>query len=298
MQGSGAVYATHIRNEGSGLLDAVEEAITIGAQAGVPVQISHHKAMGRENWGLVNRSLQLIEAAQERGENVHADQYPYTAGSTALQAIIANGAFSSEESTGGFGSLAAEDVIVASCRCHTEYEGKSIAELSTEFGLPPRAAAQAVADSSPGTTAILHVMSEEDVQTVLQHPSTMIGSDGLPARSGKPHPRLYNTFARVLGHYARDVNLLDMSTAIHRMCGLPAKKFGLVDRGVIEEGAFADLVLFDRRTVLDQGTLEDPNQYPSGIKRVLVNGKLIVQDGELVGERNGRVLRRQDAQLS
>jgi N-acyl-D-amino-acid deacylase len=293
MEGSGALYATHIRNEGSGLLDAVGEAITIGAKARVPVQISHHKAMGRENWGLVDHSLELIVASQGRGESVHADQYPYTAGSTSLRAIIDNGAFTSSESSGGFGLLGAQDVIVASCHRHPEYEGKSIAELSAEMSLSPRDTAIAVADSSPGTTAILHVMSEDDVQTVLRHHSTMIGSDGLPTLSGKPHPRLYNTFARVLGHYARDLGLMDMSTAIHRMCGFPAKKFGLTHRGVIEEGAFADLVLFDSKTLLDKGTIENPNHFPSGIDRVIVNGVTTVQNGQLVGSRAGRLLKRQ-----
>ena len=139
----------------------------------------------------------------------------------------------------------------------------------------------------------MHMMSEEDVQRVLRHPSTMIGSDGIPTLEGKPHPRLYNSFARVLGHYSRDVGLFDLSTAIYRMTGFPARKFGLRDRGVVKEGAYADLVLFDAATVIDKGTYDNPNQYPVGIRQVFVNGGIAVRDDIVQAQRHGRVLRRQ-----
>jgi N-acyl-D-amino-acid deacylase len=137
------------------------------------------------------------------------------------------------------------------------------------------------------------MMSEDDVQTVLRHPATMIGSDGIPTLDGKPHPRLYNTFARVVGHYARDLALLPLETAIHRMTGFPAAKFGLRGRGVIAEGAFADLVLFDPARVIDRGTFEAPNRYPDGIAHVFVNGGHAVRNGRATGTRAGRGLRRQ-----
>ena len=149
-----------------------------------------------------------------------------------------------------------------------------------------------IASQSKGATVILHMMNEDDVQRVLRHHSTMIGSDGIPTLEGKPHPRLYNSFARVLGHYARDLGLFDLSTAIYRMCGFPAHKFGLRDRGVIREGAYADLVLFDAATVIDKGTFEDPNQYPAGIRKVFVNGRVAVDDDKVQAQRHGRVLRR------
>jgi len=293
MRGSGALYATHIRDEGVGLLESIAEAIDIGARAGVAVQLSHHKASGRESWGKVADSLQLIEAAQLRGEDVHADQYPYTAGSTSLQAVLENGAFTGGNVSGGLSEVPPADVVIASAPGHQQWEGRSIAELATEFKQAPRAAAEMIVGKSPGTSVILHMMSEEDVQQVLRHPSTMIGSDGIPTLEGKPHPRLYNTFARVLGHYSRDLRLFDLSTAIYRMCGFAARKFGLRDRGLIAEGAYADLVLFDAATVIDKGTFEDPNRYPVGIRQVFVNGRVAVRDDEVQGQRHGRVLRRE-----
>jgi N-acyl-D-amino-acid deacylase len=138
----------------------------------------------------------------------------------------------------------------------------------------------------------LHMMNEDDVQQVLRHPSTMIGSDGIPTLEGRPHPRLYNSFARVLGHYSRELGLFDLATAIYRMCGFPARKFGLRDRGVVREGAYADLVLFDAATVIDKGTFAEPNQYPVGFRQVFVNGCVAVRDDEVQAQRHGRVLRR------
>jgi len=292
MRGTRALYATHMRDEGEGLPDSVREAISIGKSAGVGVQISHHKASGRESWGLVEASLKLIEAAQARGEDVHADQYPYTAGSTSLQAILENGAFAEKKTSGGIGSVSADDVVVASSPGQAAWEGRSIAQLAEVFAQSPLQAARAVVDRAPGTTAILHMMSETDVQTVLRHPSTMVGSDGIPTLDGKPHPRLYNSFARVLGHYSRELRLFDLPTAIHRMTGFPANKFGLDGRGKIGEGAHADLVLFDPGLIIDKGTFEDPNQYPAGIRAVFVNGALAVDDDRVTDQRAGQVLRR------
>lgn len=292
MRGTGALYVTHMRNEGSGLLESVSEAIEIGSRAGVGVQISHHKVRGRESWGLVKDSLELIEQAQHRGEDVHADQYPYTAGSTSLQTVLENGAFAKESQFGEMRTIPPEDVVIAAAPGHPEWEGRSIADLSTALGQSPRATAEMILSQAPGMTVVLHMMSEDDVQAVMRHPSTMIGSDGIPTLEGKPHPRLYNSFARVLGHYSRDLKLFDLSTAIYRMTGFPASKFSLRDRGVVKEGAFADLVLFDPATVIDKGTYDDPNRYPVGIRQVFVNGGVAVRDDAVQAQRHGRVLRR------
>jgi N-acyl-D-amino-acid deacylase len=288
MRGSGALYATHMRDEGAGLLDSVREAIEIGERAGVPVQISHHKAAGREAWGLVNRSLQLIEAAQARGLSVHADQYPYTAGSTVLAAVFRDGRFGGP----GLGVLRPEDVVIASTATHPQWEGRSFAELATEMHCDPATAATRVLETDAAVTVILHTMSEEDVRTVMRHSSTMIGSDGIPTLEGKPHPRLYGTFARVLGRYARDERLFGLAEAIYRMTGLAAAKFGLRERGVIRPGAFADLVLFDPQRIIDRGTYENPKVPPEGIRAVFVNGALAVDGPRLTPKRSGRVLRR------
>jgi N-acyl-D-amino-acid deacylase len=291
MRGTGALYATHMRNEGVNLLESVDEAIEIGSRAGVPVQISHHKASGRESWGKVRESIKLIEAAQARGQSVHADQYPYTAGSTSLNAVLVNGAFA-DDLESGIGGVLPEDVVIASAPDYPQWEGRSIAQLCETLNLPPREASERIVDQCPGTTVVMHMMSEEDVQLVLRHPSTIIGSDGLPTLDGKPHPRLYNTFARVLGHYSRDLKLFDLQTAIYRMTGFAADKFALRDRGRVVEGAYADLVLFDADAIIDKGTFENPNQYPVGISDVFVNGLAAVRDSELTKEFAGRVIRR------
>jgi dihydroorotase/N-acyl-D-amino-acid deacylase len=288
MRGTGALYATHMRNEGTGLLDAVAEAIGIGERAGVAVQISHHKAAGTDAWGLVTRSLALIEQAKARGLDVDADQYPYTAGSTVLGAVIGM----ARSGSVGLGGFTGESVVIASADGHPEWEGRSLADLAEALGVEPLEAADHVLAAVPGATVVMHAMSEDDVRTVMRHPSTMIGSDGIPTLEGRPHPRLYGTFARVLGRYARDLGLFPLEVAVHKMTGQAAAKFGLRDRGVVREGAFADLVLFDPARILDVGTFEDPNHPPVGIAHVFVNGTAVVRDGVHTGARPGRPLRR------
>jgi N-acyl-D-amino-acid deacylase len=281
MRGTGALYATHMRDEGTGLLNSVAEAITIGERAGVPVQISHHKASGREAWGLVTQSLALIEQAQARGLDVHADQYPYTAGSTILAAVFRDGRFGSPP----------DAIVIASAASRRDWEGRSIAALAAAMGCDVTEAAMRILSQEPGATVVIHMMCEDDVRTVMRHPSTMIGSDGLPTLAGKPHPRLYGTFARVLGHYARDEGVLSLAEAIRRMTSFPARKFGFTDRGRLRAGAKADLVLFDPDRIIDCGTFEDPKQMPKGVARVYVNGALTARDGEPTGMRAGRTLR-------
>lgn len=288
MRGTRGLYATHMRNEGTGLLDSVTEAIAIGERAGVAVQISHHKASGKDAWGLVARSLKLIEEAQRRGVDVHADQYPYTAGSTVLSAVFRDNALGGAS----LGGLEPEQVVIASTAAHHEWEGLSLAALAKQVSCDWQAAAKRVLAEEPGTTVVLHTMCEDDVRTVMRHPSTMIGSDGLPTLEGKPHPRLYGTFARVLGHYARDGGVFPLEEAVYRMTGFPAAKFGFHDRGVIRPGAKADLVLFDPATVIDRGTFDDPKHAPTGISAVYVNGEATVRDGKPTAARAGRVLRR------
>ena len=277
---AGGLYATHMRDEGVGLLESVAEALEVGRRAGLPVQISHHKASGREAWGLVGRSLEMIEAARAEGLDVWADQYPYTAGSTILSAVAA------------MNGLEPESIVISSCEPRPEWESQSVADLARSWEVEPALAVERVLAEAPGTTVVLHSIDEGDVRTVMRHPTTMIGSDGLPTLEGKPHPRLYGTFARVLGHYSRDLGLFPLAEAVHRMTGLPAARFGLTDRGIIAPGRFADLVVFDPEAVIDRGTFADPKHYPAGIHQVLVNGRLVVDEGSHTGERPGAVLRR------
>ena len=291
MRGSGALYASHMRNEAGRLLDSVRETIRIGEEAGVAVQISHHKASGQENWGLVRESLRLIEEARNRGIDVSADQYPYTSGSTVLSAVLQNGGLDESGARGGVGRVAPENLLIASVPSHPEWEGKRLDRLAAEMDLGALEAARRIVAEDPGTLIVMESMNEDDVRTVMAHPSTMIGSDGL-AMGGKPHPRLYGTFPRVIGHYARDRGIMPLEQAIHRMTAMPAEKFHLADRGVLRAGAFADLVIFNAKEILDTATYADPRRYPVGISHVIVNGTMVVRDGAHLGARPGRALRR------
>jgi N-acyl-D-amino-acid deacylase len=290
MRGSGALYASHMRNEADRLLDSVRETIRIGEEAGVAIQISHHKASGVENWGMVRESLKLIDEARAAGVDLSADQYPYTSGSTVLSAVLQNGGLE-DSARGGMGAIAPERILIASVPSHLQWEGKRLDEIAAELDLGALEAARKIVGTDPGAVVILDLMNEDDVRTVMAHPSTMIGSDGLPM-GGKPHPRLYGTFPRVIGHYAREGGLMSLEEAIHRMTGMAAEKFQLRDRGVIREGAFADLVIFDAKEILDTATYSDPRRYPVGISHVFVNGTAVVREGAHLGARPGRAVRR------
>ncbi len=288
----GGIYTSHIRNESDLLLEAMGEAVEIGERAGVRVQVSHHKASGRANWGRVHDSLALLDAARERGVDVGTDAYPYTAGSTILAAVVQNGGFDDSGGSGGLGRVDGSDIVIGSASEHPEREGHSIADLAAHWGVGEAEAAARVLSDDPGATVIMHSMDEADVRTVLAHPRTMIGSDGIPTLEGKPHPRLFGTFPRVLGHYARDLGVLTMADAVHRMTGLSAATFNLTDRGVIREGAFADLVVFDPNTVIDRATYEEPHLRAAGIRAVYVNGVETVTNGAVRADaRAGRALR-------
>ena len=280
-----------MRDEAAGLLDSIRETLRIGESAGVPVQVSHHKVTGHDNWGLVRDSLALLDEARAAGLDVTADQYPYTAGSTVLAAVVQNGGLR-RGARGGLGPMAGSDVVIASAAACPEYEGCNLAELAERWGVDAQAAAERVLRDEPSTWVVMHSMSEDDVREVLRHPTTMIGSDGVPTDGGRPHPRLYGTFPRVLGHYARDEGVIAMEEAVHRMTGFSAAKFGLVDRGLVREGAYADLVVFDPDAIDDVSSYEDPRRHPAGIHHVFVNGRAVVRDGVHTGDRSGRALRR------
>jgi N-acyl-D-amino-acid deacylase len=278
----GGLYATHIRDEADHLPESIAEAIEIGERAGVPVQIAHHKAVGKRNWGRVRESLTLIEAARKRGVDVTADQYPYTASSTILAAIL------NEE---GLGDPA--DVLIASTRYDHSLEGKSLAEIIEQSGKSAQDAVYDLMDSEEGAvTVVAFGMSEDDIKTVMRHPTTFIGSDGIELETGKPHPRVYGTFPRVLGKYVREEEVLSLEEAISKMTSLPAKKLGLKERGLIAEGMYADITVFDAAKIRDKATYQDPHNFPEGIHHVIVNGEFAVRDGKQTEARTGKVLRK------
>jgi N-acyl-D-amino-acid deacylase len=288
----GGLYASHMRNEADHLLESVRETIRIGKEGGCPVQISHHKAGSRDNWGKVRESLALIEAARARGLEVAADQYPYTAGSTYFAAVVQNGALSGDASASGIGRALPEDIFIAAAPGHPQYEGRTVADLASEWDLPIEDAAQRLLDEEgQGMFVVLFMMDEADVRTVLRHPTTMIGTDGIDSGS-KPHPRAFGTYPRILQHYVREEGVITPEDAIHKMSGMPATTFNLAGRGFIREGMFADLVLFDPVTITDNATYMDPRRPPSGMPHVFVNGVAVVRDGVHTHARAGRSLRR------
>jgi N-acyl-D-amino-acid deacylase len=281
----GGIYASHIRNEAAHLLEAVREAIRIGEETGLPVQISHHKASGPANWGMTEQSLPIIDEARARGLDVTIDAYPYTAASTALAAIAPRGRLAER--------MDPHDVMVASVKHQHQYEGKRLDEIASMMDLPvEEATSRLLREEENSPVAVMFIMEEGDVRRVLQHHTCMIGSDGIPSPTGKPHPRLYGTFPRVLGRYVRDEGLLSLEEAVRRMTSLPARTFRLADRGELREGAWADLVVFDPDSIADTATYEEPRQYPRGIATVIVNGQVVVEGGRPHQRPAGQVLSR------
>lgn len=309
------LYASHIRNEGDRLLEAVAEGIEIGRRSGVRVQLSHHKASGKRNWGRVRDSAALVERAQAEGIDVTADQYPYTASSTGLAVTIPNWAHEG-------GPLAMcerlrdpavrvrirdeyvetgrnwDAIVVARAAERPEWSGKSVAVLAAEARRDPLEwTCDALVEHDGAIDIIHHSMSEEDVRFVLSKDWIAIGSDSRANAPygalsyGKPHPRSYGTFPRVLGRYARDERVLTLEDAVRKMTSLPASRLRLRDRGVVREGAAADLLVFDPARISDRATYDDPHRYPDGVSLVLVNGEVALEGGVTTRARAGRFLR-------
>ena len=313
--GRGGLYASHIRDEGTKLLEAVEENLEIGRRSKVRLQLSHHKASGQKNWGKVKESVAKIVEARRSGVDVQADQYPYTASSTGLAVTIPNWVHE-----GGSAKLterlrdpavrarirdedtetgrAWDRIVIARARHHPEYSGRSVADLANAAGKDPLEwTCDTLVEHEGAVDIIHHSMDEEDVRFVMSQPWIAIGSDSRanapygPLSFGKPHPRSYGTFPRVLGRYARDEKVLTLEDAVRKMTSLTARHLRLRDRGEIRVGAWADLVVFDPERVKDIATYDDPHRYPEGIEYVVVNGALAIEAGDTTPERAGRFLR-------
>lgn len=268
----GGLYCTHMRDEGDGIIDSLDETFRIGREVGVPVVISHHKIVGQQNYGRSEETLAHIRKHMAL-QPVCLDCYPYTAGSTVLSASRAEGS---------------ARVIVSWSKSLPQFAGRDLDDIAREMGVPQD---EAIRRLNPAG-AIYFRMDEADVQRILQFDETMIGSDGLP-HDASPHPRLWGAFPRVLGHYGRGLGLFPLETAIHKMTGLTARNFGLAGRGVLKEGAHADITLFDERTVGEAGSYAEPIAAAHGIDTVVVNGHIVWRDGRATGRRPGRVLSRQ-----
>jgi len=275
LKAAGGMYFTHMRDEADRVCASIEETLKIGKRIGVPAWISHHKCSLPENFGRSAQTLALLEAAASMQE-VAYDVYPYPAGSTVLMP-----------------DRLRDDlrVIVTWSIPHPEFAGKDLQEVARGWNTDIRSAAERLLPAG----AITFQMDEEDVRRIMAHPMAVIGSDGIP-HDVHPHPRLWGTFPRVLGFYSRQLGLLSLEEAIHKMTGRTASLFGMVDRGVLREGAYADLVLFDPARVIDTATFEEPKQEALGIEEVWTNGRPVFRAGHgMTGETPGRLIRRNRA---
>lgn len=267
----GAIHTTHMRDEGETLMEAIEETLEIGRRADVPLVISHHKASGRPNWGKSKESLARIAEARKT-QRIDLDVYPYTASSTVLLPDTA---------------LESERVTITWSRSHPEMNGRDLDQIAAEWSCSLEDAIERLQPAG----AIYYQMDEADLRRILAFRESMIGSDGLP-HDEVPHPRLWGTFPRVLGHYARDEGLFSLEDAVRKMSGLPAKVFGFADRGEIRTGAFADMVIFDPSTITDTAAFGDSKQPARGIREVIVAGETVWDGNAWTGARPGRVLER------
>ncbi|MDB4924728.1 amidohydrolase family protein [Mucilaginibacter sp.] len=311
------VYTSHMRNETDKIFAAIDEAIDIGRQAQIPVEISHFK-VGLPNWNKSDQMIAMVESARAEGLDVTVDQYPYTASSTSLNVIIPEWLFDGGNAT-AVKKLADTAIhrkvvdemikdmarrgrdhfdyaVVAQCLSEPLYNGKNIAQINALKGRPSTIPdeIETILDiiKTGGATMVFHGQNEADVENILHYPLTMVASDSGIRQfgSGVPHPRGYGSNARVLAYYVREKKLIRLEDAIRKMTSLPAQKFHLADRGLLQTGKYADVVIFDANTVKDESTFEHPHAYSTGFKYVLVNGQLTVDNFKHIGTRKGVIL--------
>lgn len=312
-------YTTHMRDEGELIVDAIEETLAVGREAGVRVEISHFKIDSKSGWGGSEKTIAMVEAARAEGIDVVVDQYPYDRSSTGITMLIP--AWALAGGTAEFQERLQDAKVRASIEAgmreylerkgHADYswamvaafepdttvEGKTIPEINQIRGRPPGLDNEILTVLELAARGyvqmVYHSMSEEDVERIMRYPNTAVASDGGTREfaKGRPHPRSYGTNARVLARYVRELGVLTLEDAVRRMTSLPARTFGFRDRGLIREGMAADLVVFDPDKVEDRAIFDDPHQYSTGFDVVLVNGEAVVADGELTRQRPGQVLR-------
>ncbi|HUE82517.1 MAG TPA: amidohydrolase family protein [Pyrinomonadaceae bacterium] len=324
----GGLYASHIRGEGKELIQSIEEAIAIGEKGGLPVEIFHLKAAYKPGWGTLMRAVgEKIDQARARGVDVAADLYLYTAGGTGLEAVIPSWAFEGGaekllarlkdpatrarlkkeiasgspgwwnivEAAGGWDGIV---VVNARNKENRRFEGKSMAQIAKEWQKDPEDAAfDLVTEGEGRVLALFHMMSEQDIITALKFPWTSIGSDAAAALQpgtvdvlGLPHPRSYGNFPRLIARYVREQRVLSLEEAIRKMTSWPATRMRLASRGLVKEGCWADVVIFDYDKIQDRATYEQPLASPEGINYVLVNGRIVIENGKHTGARPGQVL--------
>ena len=278
------LYASHIRDESDTILNSIDEAIAIAEQSSTGLQIAHIKCMGEKNWGRAGEVIEKITSARDRGVDITADMYPYLYASTLLAMILM-------QPIGAPDTVLVANAVKPSGDLWEEVVGRSLQDLSDMWKISPEDAGQRVITDAPSAMGVAKFMSEDDMLAFLGQPWTVIGSDGIEDREGKPHPRIGGTMPRVLGRYVREKGVLTWGVAVAKMTGNTAKKLGLSDRGLIKPGYFADITLFDPETVIDTATYKDPHCAPVGIPHVMINGVWALKDGAVTGELPGRVIR-------
>lgn len=316
----GGVYSTHIRNESDLLVESVIEAINIGRRSGARVQVSHHKASGKRNWGLVRNTLELMEYYRRFGLEITCDVYPCTSCSTDLYSFFPN--WSRQGGKEEFLSIIKDDeirkkikmqlarpsedwenilldagfdeLIIASSKKLKEFEGKTAREIARELKMDPYDAIFYLVENDPEISVIAGGMSEEDVKYIIKHPLSMIGSDGYVKKPGEgvPHPRNYRAFTKVLEKYVREEGILSLEQAVHKMAYCAAWKLGLQDRGLIKQGFKADISIFDFWNVKYESEFGDPHHYSKGMTHVIINGRFAIRDEKFTGEFSGKALRK------
>jgi len=315
----GGLHVSHMRNEASGVIDSVKETIAVGEQGRMPTQITHHKIIGTPNWGRSADTLRLVAEARARGVDVTVDQYPYTASSTGINALLPPWALEGRQADVAArlrdaaqrtrikaaiveslkydrGGGDAKNVQIASCAWDPALAGKNLAEIARARGAEPTLehAAETVMwiVEQGGASGIFHAIDEADLERILKDPVTMIASDGEVPIFGKasPHPRSYGTFVRVLGRYVRERRAIPLAEAVRKMTSFPAQRVGLLDRGVLRPGMKADIAIWDASTIADTATFEQPHQYAVGVHAVLVNGQVVFERGAMTAARPGKVL--------
>jgi N-acyl-D-amino-acid deacylase len=286
---SGGIYISHIRDEADKTFEALEEAIRIGREARIPVQISHIKLGSVAVWGRAQEAVALINKARANGQDVTADCYPYEAWSSTIRVLIPSGRHDDPVDVArGLADVGGPaNVTIVSCRTHPDYEFKNMEEIARREGITPvELYMKIVRDGGAGV--VCHSMKESDISTFYRQPWVMVSSDG---GIGSRHPRGAGTYPRVLGQFVRENHWISLTEAIRKMTSLPAQRFELRDRGLIRAGFKADLVLFDANTIIDRATFQEPQLIATGVKRVFVNGREVWIDNAVTGQRPGRALR-------
>jgi N-acyl-D-amino-acid deacylase len=317
---AGGILNCHIRTEGDTLLDSLQEVMDIAEAANSPLHISHLKVVGKRNWGTISRALELIETRRSRGLDVTCDIYTYTAGSSTLLSVLppwvsAGGADDvlarladpvardrihrdMDGNLAGWDNFALmlgwDRVIISGVEseANRSLEGMSIEAIAALRGQGPiDCMLDILLEENARVTMILHQMSDEDVKSVLRSDFAMVGSDGIPLETGKVHPRHYGTFPRMIAHYVKKEGIMSVEAAVQKMTSISARRFGLAGRGLITEGSWADLVIFDENEIQDTATFDDPRRYPVGLDSIYVNGRLAAAAGKPSGDRSGFLLR-------